>query len=250
MRIRIAFAALCLVYAGAVGCGSDEEPGGDEAAGGLTFEEGVALPAGFPTDDVPLVDGLVTYAESAADYHGWTRLQISIDSEESFDDLVEEAVADLTGAGLVRGEDETSEGFLETGLNSDEHLVTLTVTEGTDRRIGLVSVGYGVVVVPDPGLSLPESVVPFLDGLVYQVEEEGQSLVVRMLVDGSISLIVAAVEARLTAAGLPTDLDSPPTVHDGTTYFEASSPVASVDISVGVDEGTGRTDLRYEVWTN
>lgn len=252
MGTRSGLVAACLVGAALVGCSSSgEDPErADDAAPGLTFEEGVELPGEFPIEDVPLVDGLVTYASATTDYHDWPMFQVQIDSQESFDDLVAEAVADLTGTGLQRGdEDDASEGYLETLLSSDELLVTLTITEGTDRRIGLVSVNYGVVVVPDPGLSTPESIVPFADGLVYMAEK-GRPIVVRMLVDGTIEETVAAVEAELTAAGLPTDPDYPPTDIDGTTFFTASARVASVAVSVGTDQSTGRTDLAYQVWMN
>ena len=137
----VALAALLLAgCAGPVGDAPDPAPT-EADAGGTSGDQGtssdVAIPATFPRDDVPLVDGTPVFAVDLGT--GWTVILASGDPAAGYAD----AKGLLEGAGFTAAVDTTTDDGSFGQFTSDEYTVNLTATD--DPTYG-DSVSYTVVI--------------------------------------------------------------------------------------------------------
>jgi hypothetical protein len=124
-------------YAVNTGGGGAATSGPAPADGGDTGGE-LALPATFPTADVPLIEGDLAYAQDLGT--GW----VVYIHRDDYNAGYEEAKGLLTGAGFS-GDTINQDDTGSTGQFSNEsYTVNLSAGDGADLGVGL-SVGYTVV---------------------------------------------------------------------------------------------------------
>ncbi|WP_132992351.1 hypothetical protein [Gordonia zhaorongruii] len=127
-------AALLIAVVGAfalTACGGEEEPD----------RPGVDLPAGFPTDDVPLIDGAVM--AGSGDDKGW---RVTIQASAADGNALENAVKKLVDSGFEessRAGDNAQRTVLLT-KNSDPSTYWVNIGISADAAAGGSSIFYNV----------------------------------------------------------------------------------------------------------
>ncbi|CAB4689733.1 MAG: hypothetical protein F2667_01750 [Actinobacteria bacterium] len=151
-RFAMSAAALLLAPAFLTACGGDDaaesaaEKAIENASGGDadvdidddgnvkietsdgTFTSGQDLPEGFPTDEVPLIDGDIQMGMSGSDMGSDGGFAVVVTSDLDVDAATEEAISLLTDAGFETTEDANS-GFGAGLLSSPKWEVLLIATD-------------------------------------------------------------------------------------------------------------------------
>jgi len=210
------------------------------------------LPEGYPTEDVPLVEGRVAAAEPGGDYQGWEGYDVTVVVETTASRAAADALAALEGAGLEAVEPLSGgAGSLSARLADDRYVVQLLAAE--DKEEEQVRVEYAVVLVPQESLAMPADWpdVPVVDGLVTASVSDGGVDQVSILADppvpGDLSSLVDLVRDGLDAAGLRFDATYDVYDADGLFLFRYDGPGFRVSLSVGEESTTGRAVVSYTV---
>ncbi len=116
-RGLMAVTAAALLAVSLAACSSDS-PGGDLGAppvdlpSSIDVNIGGDLPAGFPADDVPLIDGDIITAGGTAEEGIWI---VNVRSTDSVDEARTEAAGLLTAAGYTQPDDMAGSGVYTNG---------------------------------------------------------------------------------------------------------------------------------------
>jgi hypothetical protein len=224
--------------------GAYDDPDADQAD--------ATLPEGYPTDDVPLVEGRIASAEPGGDYQGWAGYDVTVVVETTASRAAADAVAALESAGLETVEPVSGDiGSFTARLADERYVVRLLASE--DKEEEQVRVEYDVVLVPQESLPLPTDWpdVPVVDGLVTAVQSDGDTDQVSVLTDppvaGDMTSLVDLVRDGLDAAGLRFDKRYGVYDSDGLYLFQYDGPGFRVSLSVGEESTTGRAVVSYTV---
>ncbi|GAA2126565.1 hypothetical protein [Nocardioides bigeumensis] len=127
MTSRYAAALAASLLLALAGCSGDDEPTADPTPSDSSTEalRGEELPAGFPTEEVPLVGGEVT---KVLENEGLGSYLIEVKPDTSFQVAFSDATAQLTGAGFEMGKDVISAGpdSSTADFTSDDWFVVVT----------------------------------------------------------------------------------------------------------------------------
>ena len=132
-RRALGVAALCAALL--TGCSGDDDPAPPDGSAGperplpTMGEDG--LPADFPREEVPIVDGEVTSVKEGRAQDPGYALAVVVDAEP--EDALEDAVSLLEGAGWERRDD--GGGALVQVLRRDTDLVVVTSAPSSNRAL-------------------------------------------------------------------------------------------------------------------
>lgn len=128
---------------GAAGDGAEVDIEGEELTvtdeNGDSASIGTSLPADFPSDDVPLLDGTIGSATSTSG----TSYMVMMDVDGEPGAVHEEALGMLTDAGYSEDSDMSSDGYYATTVSKEGFSVGVTSVAGAE---GATQVQYVVTV--------------------------------------------------------------------------------------------------------